>query len=125
MTLVKSQTKSNRGLPDTNPLGSSYAAKTGKKSSDRIEKEVRAGIYDAAPKQYFDLKLAEMATRRRVMSDEVEYDEMGYQRQPLFVKTGASAGATSVITVTNVSECAENTIYNLTDGQNVTLISIS
>ena len=129
MTLVKGKTQSSRGLENQNPLGSKYASKTGKPTTEQISKEVRAGIFDAAPKQYFDLKLAEMATRVKVKSDEIEYDEMGYQRSPLFVKTGASAGAainqTTSIIVTNASECSENTVYILPDGTNVTLKDIN
>ena len=44
----------NRNL---NPAGSAYAAQYGHQVSSLVTKAVRQAIYDAAPLQYFDLKI--------------------------------------------------------------------
>jgi len=67
----------------TNPLGSGYASRYGYNVSAILQRETRRIIYDAAPKQYLDLKILSMKTPIKKNSDEFYYHEMGFGRDPI------------------------------------------
>ena len=75
-----------------NALASQYAAQFGHNTSILIQKITRDLIYDAAPQQFFDLKLLNMKQASNVDSDEFFYQEMGFGRDPVQV-TGAIGAA--------------------------------
>lgn len=110
-----------------NALGSNYASQYGHPNSLLIQKIVRETIYDAAPKQFFDLILLGQKQSVEAPSDEFFYQEMGYQREPLQATATAAAAsypATQTISVASTNGISVNTIIvypNNTKG-NVTAV---
>lgn len=76
-----------------NSVGSQYSADYGHDISLLVEKVTNRAIFDAAPQQFFDLKLLNMKQFSQERSDEFFYKEMGYQREPL-TATGTAAAVT-------------------------------
>lgn len=74
-----------------NSIGSQYANDYGHDISLLVQKVTNKVIFDAAPKQFFDLKLLNMKKFEQVNSDEFFYKEMGYQRKPLTATSGAAS----------------------------------
>lgn len=58
-----------------------------------IQRYVRSVIFDAMPQQFKDLALFNMQTPKSVPSDSIEYQEMGYQREPITTTGSASSVA--------------------------------
>jgi len=82
-----------------NALASQYAQDTGADETNLIQRITNKVIFDAAPQQFFDLKLLNMQEFLPSASDEFFYDEMGYQRTP-FTATAAAGIATDPATQT-------------------------
>ena len=61
---------------DLNALASQYAATFGHDTSALVRRITRDLIFDAAPQQFFDLKLLNMKAFEQVNSDEWEFFEM-------------------------------------------------
>lgn len=105
----------NETLTNTNlnSLGSQYAADFGHDISLMVQKATNKAIFDAAPQQFFDLKLLNMKSFIPVSSDEFFYKEMGYQREPISATAGAGAVTapnTQTYAVSNIGEIATDTI---------------
>jgi hypothetical protein len=96
-----------------NALASQYSAQFGHNVSELIQRITKAEIYDAAPQQFFDLKMMGSLTPRTVSSDEFEYSEMGYGRDAV-IATGAAAAvvypATQTFAVADTSVVSVDTI---------------
>lgn len=100
----------NRNL---NPAGSAYAAQYGHQVSSLVTKAVRQAIYDAAPLQYFDLKILGLKAPKQVNSDEHFYHEIGFGRDPIVVSAlnaPISAAQVQTIPVANMNSVAIDTI---------------
>lgn len=96
-----------------NSIGSQYANDYGHDISLLVEKVTNKAIFDAAPQQFFDLKLLNMKQFQHERSDEFFYKEMGYQRQPLTAASAAAAvtyPTTQTFTLTTVDDISEDTI---------------
>ncbi len=97
------------GLLNTNAQGSFYGTNSGfsAEESNLIQKAIKEAIFDAAPAQYDALKLAFSKSPKEYGSDEFEYLETTFGRNPLEVAANAgvvapSAGnqVTQTVTVT-------------------------
>ena len=103
---------------DLNAQGSEYAGAFGHDESIQIEKMTNKAIFDASPKQFFDLKLLNMKSFMSANSDEFFFQEMGYQRQPVIITVDALAGAINaavVYTVADTTTIAVNSIVTFHD----------
>lgn len=114
---------------NVNALGSKYAQQYGHGVTSLITRAVRNIIYDAAPQQYFDLKILGLKAPKLVNSDEYFYHEMGFGRDPLVVGLVAvdiAAGVTQVIPITNVSAASVDMIVVYPGNQrgNITAINV-
>jgi hypothetical protein len=69
-----------------NSIGSQYAQDFGHDISLLVEKVTNKAIFDAAPQQFFDLKLLNMKQFMPVNSDEFFYKEMGLLIQSLLTQ---------------------------------------
>lgn len=113
----------NRNL---NALGSKYAQQYGHQVTSLITRAVRSIIYDAAPQQYFDLKILGLKTPKMVNSDEYFYHEMGFGRDAIIVGAtpGVAAGASQVIPVVNINSVAPDIIVVYPGNQRGTIRSV-
>lgn len=100
------------GNAPLNPQGSHYAANSGYTTAETIliEKAVRSAIFDAAPEQYYALRILFDKGMEDVNLDEFEYLEKTFGRSPLEANAVAAAvvavpGAevTQVVTLTAAS----------------------
>ena len=112
-----------------NALASQYAAQFGHNTSILIQKITRDLIYDAAPQQFFDLKLLNMKPAQNVDSDEFYYQEMGFGRDPVQV-TGAAAGVAypavqGPFTIANIDTVSEDTILIYPDNSKGTVTNVN
>lgn len=82
------------GLSQSNPQGSFYGAESSltPDETNLLRKAIRKKLFDSAPAQFNSLKLVFSTTPEEVDSDEFEYLEYTFGRNPL-VATGAGAGA--------------------------------
>lgn len=96
---------------DLNALASQYASQYGHDTTALIQRITRSLIYDAAPQQFFDLKLLNMKPFENIKSDEWEFFEMGFGRDPV-IATAITAGgtATQVITVSSTDDISVDTV---------------
>jgi len=114
----------NRNL---NELSSAYANDFGHNTSALIRRITKSLIFDAAPQQFFDLKLLAMKPFENVDSDEWNFMEMGYGRDPLQITatyTTAAGVVTANITVHDSSVVSEDTIIILPDNSKATVTNI-
>ena len=89
------------------------AAQYGHQVSSLVTKAVRQAIYDAAPLQYFDLKILGLKAPKQVNSDEHFYHEIGFGRDPIVVSAlnaPISAAQVQTIPVANMDSVAIDTI---------------
>ncbi|MHA2170205.1 MAG: hypothetical protein ACXAB7_09965 [Candidatus Kariarchaeaceae archaeon] len=110
-----------------NSIGSQYAQDYGKDVSLLVQKVTNRAIFDAAPKQFFDLKLLNMKSFDTQPSDEFFYKEMGYQREPLTATGGAAAvvyPATQTFTISATDNIATDTIIVYPDNKKGTVVDI-
>lgn len=122
-----SDTFSNVNL---NALASEYAALGGHLENKLIERITNRAIFDAAPQQFFDLKLLNRQQFLPSKSDEWQYQEMGYQRVPLQADAAAGAvtsPATQTFKITNLNDIAVNTVivYPTNEKATVTAINVA
>ena len=113
----------------TNPIGSGYAANYGHAVTSVLARQTRRIIYDAAPKQYLDLKILSMKTPIQKDSDEFYYHEMGFGRDPIISDaiTGApiAAGQTQVIPILNKDNVSKDMIVVYPDNSRGTITSVT
>jgi len=113
MPTLYSPPNANLHNTNLNSVGSQYASLFGHNNSLLIQKITRSLIYDAAPQQYFDLKLLNMKPAKTVNSDEFFYHEMGFGREPVEITAISAAAvhpASQTLTVANLDTIAVDTI---------------
>jgi len=119
-----------------NPQGSNYATLSGFTTEETIliQKAIKEKIIDTAPAQYDVLKLAFSKTPKEYGSDEFEYLETGFGRNPLVINAisasvAASAGNQVVQVVTldaaSVKYASKDLIITYPDGTEGVIKSIS
>jgi hypothetical protein len=116
---------SNRNL---NSIGSQYASDFNKDTSLLIQKITNKAIFDAAPKQFYDLKLLNMKSFLPVNSDEFFFKEMGYQRDPITVDSavaGVSYPATQTFQVTNLTGVATDIVIAYPDNSKGVITAVN
>lgn len=93
------------GLSQTNAQGSFYGAESSltPDESNLIRKEIRKKLFDSAPAQYNSLKLVFSTAPEEVGSDEFEYLEYTFGRNPLVAGTTASTVAAVAKTIVSHS----------------------
>lgn len=101
---------------DLNSLASTYAATYGTNTTALLQRVVRNIIYDVSPEQYMDLKLLSLKTPKQVPSDEFNYHEAGFGRDPLVLAAPDAGGAgPNTLTVTagsfNASSIDQIVVY--------------
>jgi len=112
----------------TNPLGSGYASTYGHGVTSVLAKHTRRIIYDAAPKQYLDLKILSMKTPQKRDSDEFYYHEMGFGRDPIIsdaIGAPIAAGSTQVIPILNKDNVSKDMIVIYPDNSRGTITSVT
>jgi hypothetical protein len=110
-----------------NAVGSQYAADFGHDLSLLVQKLTNKAIFDAAPQQFFDLKLLNMKQFIAATSDEFFYKEMGYQREPLTANATATAvtyPTTQTFEITSITDISEDTVIVFPNNQKGTVIDV-
>ena len=115
---------------NVNELASNYADAYGHDVTALIRRITKSLIFDAAPQQFFDLKLLSMKPFEMVDSDEWHFMEMGYGRDPLqlsatYTPPGGGALTTDDITVSDSSVVSVDTIIILPDNSKATVTKIN
>ncbi len=103
---------------DLNAPGSDYANTFTHNETGLLERITKQLVFDAAPQQFFDLKLLAMKPFERIDSDEWYYHEMGYGRDPITLGVGGITGGAAteaLIAVTELEVVAVDTILVLPD----------
>lgn len=110
-----------------NSVGSRYAEEYGHKIGNLIAKVTNRNIFDAAPQQFYDLKLLNMMGSLPAASDEFFYQEVGHQREPIPV-SGPAAGVNSpgqqVIPVSSTMQAATQMIVTYDNNQKGTIVAV-
>lgn len=112
---------------NVNPAGSNYAAQYGHGVSSQVQKVVRSIIYDAAPAQYFDLKIMGLKGSKMVNSDEYFYHEIGFGRDPIIigaVNAEIPSGTTQTLPCSNPGSVTVDTIVVYPNNSRGTVTSI-
>ena len=120
----------------TNPQGSQYAQISGFTTEETIliQKAIKEKLIDTAPAQYDVLKLAFSKTPKEYGSDEFEYLEVGFGRNPLVINAisaavAASAGnqVTQVVTLdaNSIKYASKDFIITYPDGTEGVIKSIA
>lgn len=112
----------------TNPLGSGYASRYGYNVSAILQRETRRIIYDAAPKQYLDLKILSMKTPIKKNSDEFYYHEMGFGRDPIICDAIGSiiaSGTTQTVPILNKNNVSKDMIVVYPGNARGTITSVT
>ena len=112
---------------DLNSLASTYASTHGHNTTALIQRIVKELIYDAAPQQFFDLKLLGMKPMEQIASDEWYYHEMGFGREAVIATAVSGSAAAQTITVSNTDFISVDTILVYPDNTKgiVTAVAIS
>lgn len=111
-----------------NSVGSQYANDFGHDISLLVQKVTNRSIFDAAPKQFFDLKLLNMKKFEQVNSDEFFYKEMGYQRKPLTAISAVPAVSspnTQTFTLSSIDDISTDTVIAYPNNKKGTVIDIN
>ena len=111
-----------------NSIGSQYANDYGHEISLLVQKATNKVIFDAAPRQFFDLKLLNMKEAEQVNSDEFFYKEMGYQREPLTATSSTGAVAhptTQTFSLSTVENISTDTIITYPNNKKGTVIDVN
>jgi len=95
---------------DLNSLASTYASTYGNNTSALIQRIVKELIYDAAPQQFFDLKLLGMKPMEQIASDEWYYHEMGFGREAVVATATAASAASQTFAVSSADGISVDTI---------------
>ena len=110
---------------DLNALASQYASTFGHDTSALIQRITKSLIFDAAPQQFFDLKLLNIKPFESVKSDEWEFFEMGFGREPIIATAAVAGGGVSqVIPVNAVDEISIDTVVTYPNNQKGTITDI-
>jgi len=110
---------------DLNALASQYATTFGHDTSALIQRITKALIFDAAPQQFFDLKLLNIKPFENVKSDEWEFFEMGFGREPVIASAAVAGGvSTQVIPVVSVDDITVDTVVVYPNNQKGTVIDV-
>ncbi len=114
---------------DLNSLASTYASSFSHQSTALIQRIVRDLIFDAAPQQFFDLKLLNQKPFGSVSSDEWFFHEMDFGRSPLTTDgADGGGGATQTISVaatTDLDHVAVDTILVYPDNTHATVTTVN
>ena len=114
---------------DLNSLASTYASSFTHQTNALIQRVVRELIFDAAPQQFFDLKLLNQKPFESVKSDEWFFHEMDFGRSPLTTDAAdAGGGATQTIPVaaaTDLDHVAVDTIIVYPDNTKATVTTVN
>lgn len=114
---------------DLNSLASTYAATFGHSTTALIQRIVNHLIYDAAPQQFFDLKILNMKAPKNVPSDEFFYHEMGFGRDPIqhIAADVVAGGASQIITLLagHVNRISVDTIIVYTNNTKGTITNVN
>ena len=110
---------------DLNSLASTYASTHGHNTTALIQRIVKELIYDAAPQQFFDLKLLGMKPMEQIASDEWYYHEMGFGREAVIATATAGAAAAQTITVSNTDFISVDTILVYPDNTKGIVTAVS
>ena len=111
-----------------NALASEFAQDFGHDTNILIQRITNRAIFDAAPKQFFDLKLLNMKQRRKKTSDEFFFIEMDYQREPLQSVAGAAAvvsPASQTFEITSLDNVSRNMIIIYPNNEKGTVTDIN
>lgn len=115
------------GNLNLNALGSQYASDFNKDENKLIQRITNNLIFDAAPRQFFDLAMLNMLPVIEKPSDEFQYMEMGYQREALVATASASAAtapATQTITLDSVDNVSVDLMIVYPTNEKGTVVSI-
>jgi len=122
-------------VPETSPFqnrnvnapGSRYAQAYGHQVTTAVQRVVRQIIYDAAPQQYFDLKILGMKAPKLVNSDEWFYHEMTFGRDPIIVgaNAGIASGATQTVPIANINSVSTDMIVVYPDNTRGTITAVN
>lgn len=112
---------------DVNAPGSKYAQQYGHAVTTAVARAVRAIIYDAAPQQYFDLKILGMKAPKLVNSDEFFYHEMQFGRDAIVVdaNAGIAAGVVQTVPIQNMSSVSKDMIVVYPDNSRGTITAVN
>lgn len=113
---------------NVNAPGSKYASLYGHQVTTAVNRVVRQIIYDAAPQQYFDLKILGMKAPKMVNSDEFFYHEMTFGRDPIVagvVAAPIAAGATQVVPISNLNSVSKDMIIVYPDNSRGTVTDVN
>lgn len=114
---------------DLNSLASTYASSFSHQTTALIQRIVKELIFDAAPQQFFDLKLLNQKPFESIKSDEWFFHEMDFGRNPLTTDAAdGGGGATQVISVaaaTDLDHVAIDTILVYPDNSHATVTTVT
>lgn len=115
-------------LAGLNPLGSAYGNNYGQPTTDLIIEDLRPVIFDSAPQQFYDLRILNMVAPKMTNSDEFNWLEKGYGRDPV-VSTALVVGGGSQITITvtaaSLGVVSVNTLVGFPNGTKGTVQSLN
>lgn len=113
---------------ELNALASDFARDFGHDEQQLIQRVTNRVIFDAAPKQFFDLKLLNMRPAETTPSDEFFYNEAGYQRSPLVATGTASAVShptTQTFALQSVDNISKDTLIVYSDNSKGNVLSVN
>lgn len=114
---------------DLNSLASTYASTFSHQTTALIQRIVNKLIFDAAPQQFFDLKLLNQKPFEKVMSDEWFFHEMGFGRSPVTTDAAdGGGGATQTISVaaaTDLDHISVDSIIVYPDNTHATVTTVT
>lgn len=116
---------------NVNAPGSRYAQIYGHQVTTAVQRIVRKIIYDAAPQQYFDLKILGMMAPKMINSDEWFYHEMTFGRDPIIlgvVAVGQFPGGLTQynnVPIANINAIANDMILVFPDNSRATTSNVN
>jgi hypothetical protein len=125
--LYKPGSSNEPSLRGLNAPGSDFAATFGAQINDLIARETNYAIFDAAPQQFYDLKLLNMTPSLPCGSDEFDYKEMNYQREAIGIVSGASGVSfpnTQEIEISNIDSITTQTIVVYPDNSKGSVVNV-
>lgn len=126
--MIYSQPNTTLTNANLNALGSQYATLGGHDTNLLIQKITEKIIFDASPQQFYDLTLLNQKPAEQADSDEVFYQEMGHQREPLTstgIVVSVTSPATQNIPISSLSNISLDTmiVYPTNEKGNVVAIN--
>lgn len=124
------------GLRNANPEGSNYPADSAYSpvETNLLRKSIERMIYDAAPKQYAAMKILFQKPVVDVMSDEHEYLEYTFGREPIVATNtvgavvavpGSGVSGTFTISASDVKNVSKDDIITFPDNTEAVIIDIT